>query len=223
MISRRQSSNIQLLLVGRHCGRRPTATGRPWMVSKAPGVRPWRVSTRSLYVVCMAYMVYVTVIANIDYVIVWTQCFGILGFKDIYVLTIIKMKILPSIFGSLQVGIRALVFWKLPGITSVDTSPMEMREDEADNDRSLQPTCVEIEPVPEHIVGSNRRSEHERGGIMVSRETYDVRLQSQGQEERITLAVHLGESYQPSCEHPGQGSECSCTQATFKDIRRKID
>lgn len=41
---------------------------------------------------------------------------------------------------------------------------------------------------------------------MVPRETLGVHLQSQGEEERITLQVHLGESVQASREH----WYCSC-------------
>ncbi|KAI3817792.1 hypothetical protein L1987_11590 [Smallanthus sonchifolius] len=37
---------------------------------------------------------------------------------------------------------------------------------------------VEVEPVSKHIIGSNRRSEHEGGGDMVPRETHGVHLQS---------------------------------------------
>ena len=41
------------------------------VVPMALGVRPWRVSMASLYVVCMTYVVYVAFIANMDYVIMW--------------------------------------------------------------------------------------------------------------------------------------------------------
>ena len=39
----------------------------------ALGVRPWRVSMASLYVVCMAYVIYVAFIANVICVM-WIVC-----------------------------------------------------------------------------------------------------------------------------------------------------
>jgi hypothetical protein len=57
---------------------------------------------------------------------------------------------------------------------------------------------VQVEPVREHLAGSDRGREHQGGRRLVRREAHGVHLQGQDQEQRHALPLHLGQGQPPS-------------------------
>lgn len=59
---------------------------------------------------------------------------------------------------------------------------------------------VEVEPVPEHLADPDRGGEHQGGGGVVPGQAHGLHLQGQGEEERVSLSLHLGEGGQAPWE-----------------------